>query len=115
MSNYPVELDDKDSKGEGEHIEDNDSLSNGGNPLDRMLAGQAHDLTAEDRMTALAIAQEIDPGPPVMSWRMLCFVGYVLVTCMCSGDNGEASAKSHYLNADVNVPFQDSTERSCLR
>jgi hypothetical protein len=71
------------------HFEgDEDVLPSDASPLDRVLAGQAHDMSAEDRMTALRIAQDLDPGPSLGSWRMFCFIGYALVTCMCSGDNG---------------------------
>lgn len=47
-----------------------------------------HDMTVEDRATALRLAHEADPGPPVMSFRYVRFVLMVLVICMCSGDNG---------------------------
>jgi len=77
----------KDEKPSQEHLEDVDHDSDQ-SPLDRVLAGHAHQMTAEDRMTALSIAQDIDPGPSWNSWRMACFTGYALVTCMCSGDNG---------------------------
>jgi hypothetical protein len=86
----PFQQEDEIKKDKPEHYEGSlDDLPSDANPLERILAGHGHDMTAEDRMTALRIAQDIDPGPPIASWRMLCFTGYAMVTCMCSGDNGE--------------------------
>jgi hypothetical protein len=53
-----------------------------------VLAGQVHDMSIEDRATALRLAQQQDPGLDPFSWRMVKFTLIVLVCCMCSGDSG---------------------------
>jgi hypothetical protein len=45
-------------------------------------------MTAEERSTAMRLANELDPGPALFSWRYISF----LLTCLCvilnSGDSG---------------------------
>jgi hypothetical protein len=53
-----------------------------------VMKGGVHDMTVEDRATALRLAHEADPGPPLGSLRHIQFVFMILVVCMCSGDNG---------------------------
>ena len=85
--NHPVD-------GDSKHI-DNDAIENKPkNALDQILAGEVHNMTAYDRATVLSLAQAADPGLPPWSFRMLQFVGIVLVVCMCSGDNGESRAQT---------------------
>lgn len=43
---------------------------------------------AEDRATALKLAQLADPGPKMASAQGIKFFLMVLVVCMCGGDNG---------------------------
>lgn len=57
------------------------------------VAGKGDDLNVahmdmEDRATALKLAHDADPGPPIFSKSMALFVFYTLICCMCSGDNG---------------------------
>jgi hypothetical protein len=50
--------------------------------------GQVHEMSAEDRATALKLAMEADPGIPMMSWRMVQFVLMTITVCVCGGDSG---------------------------
>jgi hypothetical protein len=75
---------DKDSAEHVEHeigVEKHDAVN-------AVLAGQVHDMTIEDRATALKLAQQADPGPAAFSYRSFVFTCMVLVVCMCSGDSG---------------------------
>jgi len=45
-------------------------------------------MTAEERSTAMRIANELDPGPPVLSWTYLKFCLVALVVILNSGDSG---------------------------
>lgn len=57
-------------------------------PTGAVMKGYVHDMSIDDRATALKLAQEQDPGPKTASWRYFQFVMMILVVCMCSGDNG---------------------------
>jgi hypothetical protein len=48
----------------------------------------AHVRSAEEKAAELRAAQLADPGPKVGSKAHAMFVFYVMVCCMCSGDNG---------------------------
>jgi hypothetical protein len=39
--------------------------------------------TAEERATALRLAQQADPGPAWGEWRNICFIFTALCTCLC--------------------------------
>lgn len=45
-------------------------------------------MTAEDRATALKLANEADPGPPIASYRFLCFIATCFVVIVNSCDTG---------------------------
>ena len=57
-------------------------------------------MTAEERSTAMRLANELDPGPRFFTWRYISF----LLTCLCvilnSGDSGT------YIPG---TPFESST------
>lgn len=78
-----------DSKAHGGHVEnpyDGDDVKNvGAIPTQ----AQVHRMSPEERAMALRNAQIADPGLAVFSKRSFYFTCIVLVTCMCSGDNGE--------------------------
>lgn len=61
--------------------------------VELVMKGAVHDMSPEDRATALQLAHEADPGPNVWSLRYLRFSLMLLVVCMCSGDNGEYSMR----------------------
>jgi hypothetical protein len=89
----------KDALAQGEMIEnashptvlhnetDNYDPDTKGNNLD------VHNMDMTDRYTALKLAHEADPGPPLASGRMMMFFFYIFVCCMCSGDNGEFGSR----------------------
>jgi hypothetical protein len=45
-------------------------------------------MTAEERSTAMRLANELDPGPPVFSWTHIKFCLVALVVILNSGDSG---------------------------
>ena len=61
---------------------------------DILNKGTVHEMTAEDRNTALQLAMQADPGIKVFSRRMLILVLMLLVVCMCGGDAGESGERS---------------------
>lgn len=46
-------------------------------------------MTAEERSTAMRLANELDPGPPAFSWTHIRFCLVALVVILNSGDSGE--------------------------
>ncbi|ORY30407.1 general substrate transporter [Naematelia encephala] len=75
----PYEVDQKPFASHMEHVDE---------PIKTTLDRDVQQMSAEDRATALQLAQKADPGLRLGSWRQFVFVCYVLVICMCSGDNG---------------------------
>ena len=65
-------------------------------------------MTAEERSTAMRLANEMDPGPALFSWRYISF----LLTCLCvilnSGDSGMSLLSTR--TSHVQVPCADSTQ-----
>ena len=53
--------------------------------------GTVHDMTAEDRNTALQLAMKADPGVPAFSGRMFGLCAMLTVVLMCGGDAGEST------------------------
>ena len=58
-------------------------------------------MTAEERSTAMRLANELDPGPPLFSWRYISF----LLTCLCvilnSGDSGMCPLSSFFVRLEL--------------
>ena len=79
-----------------------------GNTVDYVLSQGYINVSIEDRAAALNMARQLDPGPPLGSYRNLAFVATMMVACMCSGDNGE-------WGNGVSADHQVSTARSCPR
>lgn len=59
-----------------------------GDDTDKGINIDVHNMDMTDRYTALKLATEADPGPPIASGRFALFCFYVFICCMCSGDNG---------------------------
>jgi hypothetical protein len=57
--------------------------------VENVMAGGVSRMTVEERYAAFELAQQQDPGPPFWSKSYMHFLWLVVVTCMCSGDNGE--------------------------
>jgi hypothetical protein len=47
-------------------------------------------MTAEERSTAMRLANELDPGPPAFSWTHIKFCLVALVVILNSGDSGRS-------------------------
>ena len=47
-------------------------------------------MTAEERSTAMRLANELDPGPPAFSWTHIKFCLVALVVILNSGDSGKS-------------------------
>ena len=79
-------LDDEDKYGGAAHVEHpNYSVSLGS---DGQPKSTVHIRSAEEKAAELRAAQLADPGPKVGTKAHAMFVFYVMVCCMCSGDNG---------------------------
>jgi hypothetical protein len=84
------------NKGSVQHVEGavrHDVTTEKVDTVGKVLAGQVHDMSLEDRAAALRLAQQADPGLEPFSWRMFTFTLIVLVCCMCSGDNGTCNVR----------------------
>ena len=88
-----------DVKAQTEHNENYDDVLKKDTGLAPIRDGEMHRMNAEDRATALQLAQLADPGPPIRSMRSVAFVGIVLVVCMCSGDNGMSSEQDRVIRS----------------
>jgi hypothetical protein len=75
------------------HLEHTDTVVGDGDIKgERKIGGiaiNAH-MTAEERSTAMRLANELDPGPPVFSWTYLKFCLVALVVILNSGDSGKS-------------------------
>lgn len=79
--------DDKNNVG---HLETVDTMATVDEKGERKIGGitiNAH-MTAEERSTALRLANELDPGPKLFSWRHVKFLLTALVVILNSGDSG---------------------------
>lgn len=45
-------------------------------------------MTAEEKAAAIRLANEADPGPPLLSWRYFKFLITAFLVILNSGDNG---------------------------
>lgn len=75
------------------HFEDSDTMDIDAKG-ERKIGGitvNAH-MTAEERSTAMRLANEMDPGPALFSWRYIKFVLTALCVILNSGDSGQSSA-----------------------
>ncbi|KAI9633105.1 general substrate transporter [Dioszegia hungarica] len=62
-------------------------------------------MSMEERTAAFALARELDPGPPVFSWRYLNFFMSIVVVLVCSCDSGFDSTIMSSVNSMTQ--FQD--------
>jgi hypothetical protein len=62
-------------------------------------------MSPDERTAAFALARELDPGPPVFSWRYLNFFMSIVVVLVCSCDSGFDSTIMSSVNSMTQ--FQD--------
>jgi hypothetical protein len=73
------------------HLEHTETLVGDGDTKgERRIGGIAINthMTAEERSTAMRLANELDPGPPAFSWTHIKFCLVALVVILNSGDSG---------------------------
>lgn len=82
---------------------------------ERMIGGIAINtrMTAEERSTAMRLANELDPGPPVLSWTHIKFCLVALVVILNSGDSGKSGDRSP-VSCKADLPGYDPTIMSSV-
>lgn len=78
------------------HLEHSETVDHDDLKGERKIGGitiNSH-MTAEERSTALRLANEMDPGPSIMSWRYIKFLLTCLAVILNSGDSGQSSCLS---------------------